>query len=75
MDGLALVWNLRWSQSGTPGKDLIALAGKREIFCGDSRFIVGGELQCHFVKANVDVRMVIEFLSLPGDPIDKIDAF
>jgi hypothetical protein len=57
------------------GEDLIALPGKGEIFSGDSSFIVGGELQRHLVKTNVDVGMVIDFLSFPGDPIDKIDAF
>jgi hypothetical protein len=32
------------------------------------------ELQRHLVKTNVDVRVVIDFLSFPGDPIDKRDA-
>ena len=75
MDGLVLVWNLRWSQSGTLGKGLIALAGKEKILFGDSSFIMGGELQRDLVKTNVDIRMVIEFLSLPGDPVDESDGF
>ena len=62
------------SRPGTLGEDVIALAGKGEILFGDSSFIVGGELQCHLVKPNVDVRMVIESLSFGGDPVDKLDA-
>jgi hypothetical protein len=33
-----------------------------------------GELQRHLVKTNINIRMVIDFLSFPGDPVDKINA-
>jgi hypothetical protein len=52
---------------GPPGKD--------EIFFCYSSFIIHGELQSHLVKTNIDIRMVIAFLSFPGDPVDKLDAF
>jgi len=72
--GAAFLRSLR-SRPGTLGEDLVALAGKGDIFSGDPPFIMSGELQCHLIKTNIDVRMVIEFLSPPGDPVDKIDAF
>ena len=34
-----------------------------------------GELQRHLIKTNVDIRMVIAFLSFPGDLVDEIHAF
>ena len=70
-----LVCNPLCSRPGTLGEGLIALAGKGKILFGDSSFIMGGELQRHLAKANVDIRMVIELLSFPGDPVDKIDGF
>jgi hypothetical protein len=33
-----------------------------------------GELQRHLVKTNINIRMMIDFLSFPGDPVDKINA-
>jgi hypothetical protein len=33
-----------------------------------------GKRQRHLVKADTDIRMVIDFLSFPCDPVDKIDA-
>jgi uncharacterized LabA/DUF88 family protein len=50
------------------------LPGQGEIFFSDSSFIMRRELQRHLVKPNVDIRMVIDSLSFPGDPIDKGDA-
>jgi hypothetical protein len=74
-DVVAFVVNPLCSRPGTLGEGLIALAGEEEILFGDSSFIMGGELQRHLVKTNVDIRMVIEFLSLPGDPVDESDGF
>jgi hypothetical protein len=34
-----------------------------------------GKGQCRRVKANINIRMVMAFLSFPGDPVDKSDAF
>ena len=73
--GLGFGWNRHRSWLKKPGKDLIALPGKGEILVGDSSFIMRGERQRHLVKTYVDIRVVIDFLSLPGDPIDKVDAF
>jgi hypothetical protein len=56
------------------GEDFIALLGQREILLGEASFIMRGKLQRHLVKTNLDIRMVIHFLRLPGDPVDKIDA-
>jgi hypothetical protein len=56
------------------GQDLVALPGEDEILFCDASFIVRGEAQRHFVKANINVRMVIDFLSFPGDPVDKVHA-
>ena len=36
---------------------------------------MGRELQRHFAESDVDVRMMIHFLRLPGDPVDEVDAF
>jgi hypothetical protein len=68
-------WNLRCSRHKKPGEDLIALPGKGEIVFGDSSFVMCGELQCYLVETNINIRMVIELLSFPNDPVDKIDAF
>ena len=72
---LVLAWNLRRSRRKNLGEDRIALPGKGKILFGDSSFIMRGELQGHLVKTNVDIRMVIDSLSFPGDPVDKVDAF
>ena len=57
------------------GENLIALPRKQEISFRNPSFIMRGKGQRHFVKANVDIRMVIEFLSFPRDAVDKADAF
>ena len=72
---MCLCFWLRRSGHKEPGEDLIALPGEGEIFFGDSAFIVRSERQRHLTKTNVDIRMVIDLLGLPGDPVDKIDAF
>jgi hypothetical protein len=56
-------------------EDLIALPGKREIFFCNSSLIMGGESQRHLIKTDVDIRMMIAFLSSLCDAIDKIYAF
>lgn len=71
---MALAGNLRWPRDGQPGIDLITLAGEGEILFGDSPFIMRGERQRHLVKTDVNVRMMIVFLSLFGDPPHKGDA-
>jgi hypothetical protein len=50
------------------------LPGEGEIFFGDSSFIMRGELQRDFVKANINIRMVFQFLGLLGDSTHKSDA-
>ena len=35
---------------------------------------MGGERQTYLVKANVDIRVVVQFLGLLGDPINKCDG-
>ncbi len=70
-----MVRGLRQSGREKFGADLIALPGEGEIFFGESAFIMRGEFQCHPVETDVDIRMVIDFLGFPGDPIDKIHAF
>ena len=62
------------SRRKKPGEDLIALPGQGEIFLGDSPFIVRGEPQCHLVEADVDVRMVVDFLGFPGNPVHESDT-
>src|SRR5665647_3741117 len=66
--------NLCRSRHKKLGEDLVALPGQGEIFFGDSAGIMRGELQRHLVKTNINIRMVIDFLSFPGDPVDKINA-
>ena len=39
-------------------EQLIALPGKGEILCGEPSLIMGGELQRHLVKTNVNIRML-----------------
>jgi hypothetical protein len=56
------------------GENLIALPGKGEIFFSDSSFIMRGERQRHLVKTNINIGMVIDFLSFPGDPVDESDG-
>jgi hypothetical protein len=56
-------------------QDLVALARKQEIFFRNPSLVMRGEGQRPFVKANVDIQMVIAFLSFSRDPVDKADAF
>src|ERR1035437_4742046 len=71
---LVLAWNLRRSRHKKLGEDLIALPGEGEIFFGESAFIMRGERQRHLVKTNINIRMVIDFLSFPVDSVDESDA-
>ena len=63
-----------WSARKKLVVDLITLLGQREVLCGDSAFIMRGELQRHFVKTNINIGMVIEFLRFLGDAINEGDA-
>ena len=47
------------------------MPGKEEIFFGDSSFIMRGERQFHLVKTNINIRMMIDFLSSFGDSTHK----
>src|ERR1035437_8069279 len=66
--------NLCRSRHKKLGEYLVALPGQGEIFSGNSSRIMRGELQRHLVKTNINIRMMIDFLSFPGNPVDKINA-
>jgi len=57
-----------------PGEDVITQPGQDEIFFGDSTFVMRGERQRHLVKTNINIRMMIDFLSAFGDSPHKSDA-
>ena len=57
------------------GENFIALPRKRKIFFRNPSFVMCRNRQRHLVKANVDIRMVMAFLSFPGDSVDKSDGF
>ena len=56
------------------GEDLVALLGQDKIFPGESAGVMRGKCQLHLVIPNIYVRVVIELLSLFGDPVDEIEA-
>lgn len=68
---MALDQNMRRSRHKKPGENLIALPGSGEIFFRNSPFIMGGKRQRHLAKADVDIRMMIAFLSFFRDAVDK----
>jgi hypothetical protein len=49
-------------------------ATNAEILFGDSSFIMRGERQRHLIKTNINIRMMIDFLSFPSDTVDEGDA-
>ena len=66
--------NLCWSRFQKPGENLIAFPGKQEIFFGYSSLIMSGEHQRHLVITNVNIRMMIHFQCLFGNPAHEIYA-
>ena len=72
---MGLRGDLRWSRNKKLGEDLIALAGKRQILFRNSPFIMCAERQYHLVKANINVRMMIAFLSFLVNSVNKSDTF
>lgn len=55
-------------------EDPVKLFGQREIFFSESASIMRGKRQLHLVVADIQVRMVVELLSLFGDAIDEVKA-
>ena len=69
-----LAGNQPWLQCEKPEEDFIALPGQGEILFGDSLFFVRGERQRDLIKTNINIRVMIELLSIPGDAVDKGNA-
>jgi len=61
--------------TGRLGEYLITLPGKGKIPFSKSTFIMRGKRQRHLVKANINIWMMIAFLSFLGDLINKSDTF
>jgi hypothetical protein len=72
---MGLDWSRRRSQHKKLGENPIAFPSEGEILFGDPTLIMRGQRQRHLVKTNINIRMVVDFLRSPGDPVDKINAF
>ena len=71
---MIVIGNARSSRFRELGENLVTFPGKDEIFFGESAGIMRGERERHLVKTDVNIGMVIDFLSALGDAVHKGNA-